>query len=283
MVPETLLAIPKWLEADLITLAWCWRISRRDGGELGFTTHDVDIVHDNLIHRAAPGMDPSAIRLGDSMDGDSMDVAGALTHAALSETDLAAGRYDGAIVTITLVDWANPSEPAIPIARGRIAGVAQQQGQFKAELSLRPHGLDAGVDISTSPTCRARLGDGACRVDMAGRRRIVRVSSINGASVTMADTLNPNAYISGELRWIDGAMAGQRTGILAQAGSVLTLMEPPAILPPSGAAPPGWRTEIREGCDKRIDTCRTRFANARHFQGEPYLPGMDLLTRYPGG
>jgi uncharacterized phage protein (TIGR02218 family) len=37
-----------------------------------------------------------------------------------------------------------------------------------------------------------------------------------------------------------------------------------------------------EGCDKRLETCRDRFANTLNFRGEPHLPGNDLLTRYPG-
>jgi hypothetical protein len=39
---------------------------------------------------------------------------------------------------------------------------------------------------------------------------------------------------------------------------------------------------ISEGCDKAFTTCRLRFSNSENFRGEPYLPGMDLLTRYPG-
>jgi hypothetical protein len=41
--------------------------------------------------------------------------------------------------------------------------------------------------------------------------------------------------------------------------------------------------EVSEGCDKSIATCAGRFGNAANFRGEPYLPGVDLLTRYPGG
>jgi len=32
-----------------------------------------------------------------------------------------------------------------------------------------------------------------------------------------------------------------------------------------------------------METCSARFGNAVNFRGEPYLPGNDLLTRYPGG
>ena len=44
----------------------------------------------------------------------------------------------------------------------------------------------------------------------------------------------------------------------------------------------GALIELIEGCDKSLATCAARFGNAINFRGEPYLPGIDLLTRYPG-
>jgi uncharacterized phage protein (TIGR02218 family) len=38
---------------------------------------------------------------------------------------------------------------------------------------------------------------------------------------------------------------------------------------------------VHPGCDKRLDTCRERFANVLNFRGEPYIPGQDLLMSYP--
>jgi hypothetical protein len=37
-----------------------------------------------------------------------------------------------------------------------------------------------------------------------------------------------------------------------------------------------------EGCDKQLATCAMRFENALKFRGEPFLPGNDVLTRFPG-
>jgi len=59
-------------------------------------------------------------------------------------------------------------------------------------------------------------------------------------------------------------------------GDWLVLDRPAAI----GTAA-GILVELREGCDHTLDTCATRFGNAINFQGEPFLPGNDLLTRYP--
>ena len=37
---------------------------------------------------------------------------------------------------------------------------------------------------------------------------------------------------------------------------------------------------IRAGCDKRLETCRDRFANALNFRGFPNIPGQDAVLRY---
>jgi len=40
------------------------------------------------------------------------------------------------------------------------------------------------------------------------------------------------------------------------------------------------RAQVLEGCDHTLQTCGTRFGNAINFQGEPFLPGNDLIVRY---
>ena len=47
------------------------------------------------------------------------------------------------------------------------------------------------------------------------------------------------------------------------------------------ALSPGSRAILREGCDHTFSTCSARFGNGRNFRGEPFLPGNDLLSRYP--
>jgi len=58
----------------------------------------------------------------------------------------------------------------------------------------------------------------------------------------------------------------------------VTLADAPAFAVEAGAL-----ALLTEGCDRRMETCSARFGNAVNFRGEPYLPGNDLLTRYPGG
>jgi uncharacterized phage protein (TIGR02218 family) len=80
------------------------------------------------------------------------------------------------------------------------------------------------------------------------------------------------------LRWLDGPHAGRPNTVVDVADDALLLEQ---ALDPTLA--PGTLARLTEGCDHTIATCAARFANAINFQGEPFLPGNDLLTRYPAG
>jgi uncharacterized phage protein (TIGR02218 family) len=266
-----------FIDGQLTTIALCWRIERRDGVTLGLTDHDRDLVIDGLLHRAAPGMTPSAIRRGAGLDADTMDVMGALSSAAISEADLLAGRWDGARVRLFATDWTAPGA-AIALGEGVIGTVETRGNGFTAELRGTAAALDRAVAEETSPECRAELGDKRCRVAMAARRRTVRVTAVEGLVLTV-DAAEPtdNAYGQGLLRWLGGANAGFVSAIAMSAGASITLYKAPPFVVAAGTL-----IDLTQGCDKTIATCSARFANAANFRGEPYLPGIDLLTRYPG-
>lgn len=267
-----------FLQPDLTTAAFCWRLERRDGICMGFTTHDRDLDLGGIVYRAAPGMLPSAISLSDGFDADMLEVGGAISSDAIREEDLAAGRWDGAAVTVLMVDWEAPEGEQAVLARGEIGDVGVSGNGFSAELRGLVAVLERPVVEQTSPECRARLGDKRCRVDMAARVRMTRIASVVDEDVVeVAGAAAGNAYAYGRLRWIGGANSGLESAVLTSQGPVLTLREPPPFPPAVGDL-----VEISEGCDKSLATCAGRFANAANFRGEPHLPGMDLLTRYPG-
>ncbi|WP_010214798.1 DUF2163 domain-containing protein [Sphingomonas sp. PAMC 26621] len=267
-----------FLEGTLTTMALCWRVERCDGIAIGLTDHDRDLLIDGLVHRAAPGMRPSAIRRSDGLDVDTMDIAGALTSSAITAADLVAGRWDGARVVLFAADWSGADPTLVPLGAGTIGAVETRQDGFTAELRGASAGLDRPVVELTSAECRADLGDARCRVALAGRRRMVRVVAAEGQDITV-DALEPtgNAYGGGLLRWIGGANSGLQGAIAASDGARVTLRREPAL-----PVLVGDLVELIEGCDKSIATCAARFGNAVNFRGEPYLPGIDLLTRYPG-
>ncbi|MET3713546.1 putative phage protein (TIGR02218 family) [Sphingomonas trueperi] len=265
-----------WLEGTLTTVTLCWRIERRDGVTIGLTAHDRDLLIDGVLYRAAPGMTPSAVERSATLEADSMDVHGMLSGDAISETDLLAGRWDFARVALFATDWTAPGE-TVALGEGTIGAIETRDGAITAEMRGLTAAFDAPVAEATSPDCRAALGDARCRVAMAGRRRFARVTAVADAVVTL-DAVEPtaNAYGNGRLRWFGGANGGLEDAIAASEGNRVTLRRPPRF---DGV---GALVQLIEGCDGRFETCSGRFANAANFRGEPFLPGTDLLTRYPG-
>ena len=133
----------------LDTAAHWWRVFRSDGITLGFTTHDRDLWFGGIRHRAAPGMVPSAIRLTAGFEDDPSDIAGALSHDAIREEDLASGRYDAARIETGVVDW--QTSETITLYAGTVAAVTREAAAFRGELVSDKARLAADTVPLTSP------------------------------------------------------------------------------------------------------------------------------------
>ncbi len=265
-----------WFSAELETTATFWRVLRRDGVTLGFTAHDRDLWFDGVQHRAAPGMVPSAIRRSADFEPDSAEVEGALSHDSIAAADLAHGRFDGARVLIGVVDWETLERQVL--YRGTIGAVTEQAGSFTAALQSRKIELQRDPVPRTSPSCRAVFSGPGCTLSPARFTHDGVLSAFNlaGNSATVTVAVAQALLVGGSLRWLDGPYAGFTMGIAGTSGGALVLDTPLDQAPPAGS-----RVVLREGCDRRLETCSGRFSNALNFQGEPHLPGNDLITRYP--
>jgi uncharacterized phage protein (TIGR02218 family) len=267
-----------WFADDLETVATFWQVRRRDGPAFAFTTHDRDLWFDGLLHRASPGMIPSAIRKSGDFEPDSADVRGALAHDAIRAEDLAAGRFDGASVRIGLVDWESGEREVL--WRGIMGSVSEEDGHFGAELVSRKAELLRDPVPRTSPSCRAVFCGPGCGLSAAVFTHEGALASLDATAnaIALEAGVDPADLVGGNVIWLDGPHAGQRMQVVAQLdGSDALILDTPL----NPATPTGAALLLREGCDHTLDTCATRFTNAANFQGEPFLPGNDLLTRYP--
>lgn len=267
-----------WFAGDLETVATFWRLLRRDGVTLGFTTHDRDLWFEGVLHRASPGMVPSSIRKTAGFEPDSAEVRGALSHEAIASADLAAGRFDGAQVRIGIVDWESGEHETL--YAGTIGTITEEEGRFAAELVSRKAELARDPVPRTSPACRAAFCGPGCNLNPASFTRDIALVALDAETnaVTFDTPLDEATHAGGTVRWLGGPQAGVVMGVTSATTDGGLVLDMP--LDPRLAA--GTRALVREGCDHTLDTCSTRFANAINFRGEPFLPGNDLLTRYPG-
>jgi uncharacterized phage protein (TIGR02218 family) len=269
-----------WLKGPVTTAAYGWRLERRDGVALGFTSHDRDAVIDGLLYRASPGMEPTSIVESIGIETDGLEVSGALDADAIKEEDLNAGRWDKARLTIFLYDWSDPSSGKRILAHGELGEVSFSDHSFRSELRGMTSFLDGPVVPQTSPGCRALFCDHACGLNQQRFAHLVTISSVNGSDVTFGSGAAPtvqDAFAYGQLRWLSGKNAGLKAQILTSGPGHVLLADPSAFSDSSGAL-----ALLTQGCNKTITTCSQRFGNAINFRGEPFLPGNDLLTRYPG-
>jgi uncharacterized phage protein (TIGR02218 family) len=264
------------VDGEVTNVALCWRAERSDGAGLGLTSHDRAILSDGITYLPSPGMIPASITRSLGLEPHSAEASGALSSDALEPSDLALGRWDGARVCLSAIDWTLPVEDQIALMAGELGDVAIDGDSFSAELRGAAARLEGPVCPATSAECRAQFGDKQCRIDLAGRTIIANVLSSSDGQLTL-DRAVDERYLLGRLRYMSGANCGLSSVVISVNFAVVVVRDLPRA-----PVEDGCRIALREGCDKRFQTCVERFANAINFRGEPHLPGNDLLTRYPG-
>jgi uncharacterized phage protein (TIGR02218 family) len=280
--------VPPGLAAHLAsgatTLCYCWRLTRRDGVAQGFTDHDEPLAFDGTTFEAASGFRSTEIeaRLGFAPSGS--EIHGALAAESLREADLAAGRYDDARVELYLVDWSEPANRLL-LRAGNLGEVRREGAAFAAEIRSPAHRLAEERGRLYGATCDADLGDARCGVDLdtSQLRATGAVAALEGATllrVSGLDGFDDGWFARGRLVWSSGVNAGAAVEVKehrAAAGEVRLALWQRMAEPIA----PGDAFVVSAGCDKRFETCRTKFANAVNFRGFPHMPGNDFVVAYP--
>ena len=170
--------------------------------------------------------------------------------------------------------------------RGAIGQVRRGRLAFVAEVRSLAHVLNQTVGRTFQHACDAELGDARCGVDLedpaykgdrlghrAHRRpqlHRLRARRLRGRLV------HPRPADLDQRRRTPAASPRSRatTSSPARAGSRCSRRR-------CGRSRAGDDFVVRAGCDKRLETCRDRFANVVNFRGFPHIPGQDTVIRYP--
>ena len=272
------------LDSGATTLAWCWRIERRDGVRLGFTDHDQPLSFDGTTFEAATGFTASEFKTAIGLAVDSVDIASALRSDSLDEDDLAAGLFDDARVEIFRVNWQDTTQRLL-MRTGSIGEVRRSATSFTAEIRGLAHYLQQPRGRTYQRVCDADLGDARCTVDLeAGSHRamgtVISATDDERLVVDGISAIAADRFTRGVLAWTTGPNAGQRAEIkrheIIDGQVLIELWQTPARSPLPGD---GFTATV--GCDKTFPTCRDVFSNVDNFRGFPHIPGSDFVTFYP--
>lgn len=266
---------------EVTTLAYCWRLTRRDGAAFGFTEHDRDIVYAGTAFEAATGFTASQIQQGLGLSVDNFSASGALSSLSITEADLLAGRYDDATVELFWVNWVDPTQ-GITIAKGNLGEVKRHGLAFTAEFRSLSARLNQPIGGIYQRTCSAVLGDAKCRVDLTK-------AALNGAAVSQSAGLVRQITVSGlssfAADWFtDGTLkftSGANAGLTFELKNHIRNLGVDTL--EFWTAPPfpiaiGDAASVTVGCRKTFNVCRSKFQNQDNFRGFPHIPGNDHVT-----
>lgn len=276
-------ALQAHLETGCTTVARCWAVTRKDSVTLGFTDHDRALSFDGIVFAAESGMTAKAFEQTTGLAVDNTEAVGALSHAAIREADLRAGRFDGAEVRCWLVNWKDVEARRL-IFRGSIGEIEREGSAFRAEFRGLAEQLNQPQGRVYQRPCTAVLGDGMCQFDTSAagfsvEAAIISVEAQNVvliASVGQAD----GWFRHGRLTVLSGAAEGL-VGVVKRDREEAGVRRIELWEEIRAEIALGDTIRIEAGCDKRAETCREKFGNFLNFRGFPDIPGEDWLLSYP--
>ncbi len=262
----------------------CWKLVRSDGVSFGFTDHDKPLEFDGVSFRPETGLSAAALMQTTGLSVDNTEAVGALSDDAITEADIAAGRYDGAAIEAWLVQWDSPENRALQF-RGSLGEVTRVNGSFTAELRGLAERLNTPTGRVYQRGCSAVLGDAACRFDFAAPGYVTEVVV---ASVDEGRVIRVAGLDGFEPRWFERGRCEVLNGEAAGLVGAIKIDRPEATFRRielwdrlRAGLRAGDVLRLTAGCDKRMETCRLKFANLLNFQGFPDIPGEDWMVAHP--
>lgn len=272
------------LQTGATTTCQAWQVTRQDGKSYGFTDHDLDLEFDGTVFKANSGLTAGALQKLTGFAVDNTEVVGSLSDAAISETDLMAGRFDGAKVVTWLLNWKAVEQRTIRF-RGTFGEIQVANGAFRVELRGLTDALNQSRGRVFHAGCAAVLGDKECRFDLSRPEfmieTVVKTLGNRGEYFLPSHVEFPDRWFEwGRARIMSGRAEGLLAVVRTDQSSVdfrrIELMIDFELAPDIGD-----EIRLEAGCDKMAATCRTKFDNFLNFRGFPHIPSTDWMASYP--
>lgn len=282
--------------AGTVTVAVFMDITAKDGDVIRVWNGTRNKTVDGNIYYAYP-LTPSQLRVSDDLKADNLEIqavfSGLFTSAALR-----AKKWQGARVVYRTLNY-----------KDFTMGYAERRVMFLGKTTVGKHAAKVEMNTLSSKlnepfgyTCNAHcdveeFGNARCGKATTGnteqgydikinatvsgsptnRQQFSIAFSGNIFPANPAITTAPNGYYSrGVCRFTSGPNNGLDALILTNTGNALTLYLPSPYLPVSGNT-----LELITGCDRKLSTCRDKFANAINIKAFPFLPGRSKLFKIP--
>lgn len=206
-------AFAESLASGVTTTCLCWTLTRTDGFVLAITEHDRALVIGERTFQPGGALEGARFTSSASLAPGQAELAGALSHGAITEADLDAGLWDGARVEVQRVDWRMP-ERAVPVWSGRLSRIRRGIAGFEAELVSLKADLERPVGRVYTRRCDAVFGDARCGADAEGHHGVSCDHRFETCRDVFADAANFRGFphLPGTEALVVGPPASGNTG-----------------------------------------------------------------------
>ncbi len=255
------------------TICNCMKITLQDGTVLGYTDHDHYLTVDSVSYTPAPGLQKINYIATASTELSNQEFGSAWVD--VPDEDLLAGKFDSAKIEVSWASWKHPSYGRLVVFTGLISELSWSVEGFKADVASFVKNLNINVGSVYTSSCGHALFDGnlpgkigKCGLDKNSFKTTGSISSIITPQWKFDTGLiaSDGYHNNGMIKFTSGLNTGLTFMVKSYASGDVEL-----ILPTAYAMTVGDTFEIYAGCDKTLNTCKTKFNNALNFGGYPHI------------
>lgn len=268
------------------TLAYGLKITRQtwngsayaDGDVYAYTSHDIDDTVDSILYRANPGLSVTDIVVAANSAVGNMEMTVLHDGVDFTVKDVLNGLWRNAKFLIFRYNFESIADGRDDLLAGTLGEAQMMRGAVVVELRDLRQYFQQPVGSASSKTCRYRLGDSRCGLDLTPFTHTGTLTGVTSNQVFRDSSRGEAAdyFGAGEIEMTSGANEGARRLIREYAADgTFTLAQAFA-----GTVGIGDTYTAIAGDRKRLEEdCRDKFSNVLRFGGEPHRPGLnDLAT-----
>ena len=265
------------LNYNSLSIVKCYNITLRNNETFYFTNSQTSLFYNNKKYLSSNGIDIKSVYNNINMEINGTEISGFIDNEIINEKDVIAGKFDNAQIEIFLLDL--NSQEKISIFYGFITSISYENNIFIAKIESKTILLEKTFCEIYSPLCRCSFCDSRCGLDNKNYTitgTISRVINQLEFYTSTPEIINKNQdyFSNGTIKILNGENKDSITEVKKSSNNQLLLkFKFPFEINV------GDKFELTAGCDKKFDTCVSKFNNAINFRGEPNLPRSERVFK----
>lgn len=258
------------------TICYIFTVTSKNGDIVRMTDHDVALTFNGAVFTPSAGIERVKMDITNNTEVSNQQVTAAVLN--LPGDELGAGKWDYASIEIALIGWSPVTSSKVIIFKGNLANINFNDKVFTADITNYLERLKNTLGSAVTANCRHQLFENS----YIGKCGVAKSSFLVSGSVEYVLT---NKY---KFKCSTGKANGWATsGTLTFTSGNLSGITYPVKIHEVAADPIGESVELfvptimnfsvgdtftlYAGCDKTLDTCKSKFNNVLNFGGFPHL------------